>query len=70
MVREWLITVIWLRIQPNAGKTTRPIIVCLVSKENLPAFIFKRLVCDQAGDDNKYPSFQNCANALLPADVT
>ena len=44
-------------------------IVCLVSKENLPAFIFKRLVCDQAGDDNKYPRFQKYVNALLPAHV-
>ena len=46
------------------------IIVCLVSKENLPAFIFKRSVCDQAGDDNKYPRFQKYLNALLPAHVT
>ena len=45
-------------------------IVCLVSKENLPAYIFKRLVCDQAGDDNKYPRFQKYVNALLPALVT
>ena len=39
--------IMWLR-----GSTT----VYLVSKENLPAFIFKRLVCDQAGD--KYQRFQ------------
>ena len=36
-----------------------------MSKENLPAFIFKRLVSDQAGDDNKYPGFQKYVNALL-----
>ena len=45
------------------------VIVCLVSRENLPAFIFKRLVCDQAGDD-KYPRFQKYPNALLHANVT
>ena len=45
-------------------------VVCLVSKENLPVFIFKRLVCYQAEDDNKYSRFQQYVNALLPAHVT
>ena len=40
-------------------------IVCLVSKENFPAFIFKRLLCDQVGNDNKYPRFKKYVNTLL-----
>ena len=33
-------------------------IVRLVSKENLPAFIFKRSTRDPAGDKDKYSRFQ------------
>ena len=54
----------------NYSATFNSTIVCLVSKDNLPAFIFKRLICDQAGDDNKFPWIQKYLNALLPVHVT